>query len=139
MKRYIIAELAAFSVFLGCLACDSAMAEEPPELSRDELSSRGRASSVLIELSPTEPRATGFCIHTDGLFVTAGHTMVHPVQRTLVENPRVIVNSGQASQEVLPGKLLFRDKVSDVALVRVEGPKRKFDMLPLGSETAIEE
>ncbi len=136
--------IAGFSpAALGVLSCwltfATARAGEPPEPSRDELIRHARAATVVIELESGGPHATGFCVDPSGLFVTAGHAVIHPRSRTLVERPNVIVKPGEAGREVLPAKLVCRLEEPDLAFVRVEGAKRPFDALPFGTEASLEE
>jgi S1-C subfamily serine protease len=116
-----------------------ALASGPPEPSRAELIRRGRAATVVVELEPGGPHATGFCVHPSGLFVTSGHAVIHPGTRVLVDRPNLIVQPGGAGREVLPGRLVHRLEDLDLAFIRVEGAQRRFEALPLGSETGLEE
>ncbi len=131
--------VAAFGVFSVGLASGSALSDEPRELSREELSVRGRAATVQIEGSQKGPFATGFCINPRGLFVTAGDALIHPATGTLFDSPKVIVKPGANDREVLQGKLVYQVKHPNLAVIRVVGSKREFDALPLGSDTGLEE
>src|SRR5262249_44894334 len=100
-------------------------------LSREAIAKRAKASTVLVEVKPTY--GSGFCVHSSGLFVTNEH-----VVRQSTETITLVLDAGLKTQKVLKAKVLRRDKVLDLALLKVDGDE-KIEALELGSDKELGE
>jgi S1-C subfamily serine protease len=116
---------------LTLFALTSARADRPPKAG---VVKRGKAATVLVEITPANVSGTAFCVHHSGLFVTNEH-VVRPAGTGEV---RLVLDSGLKSQKVLTARVARADKDLDLALLRVEGA-RDLPSLPLGSVSDLAE
>jgi S1-C subfamily serine protease len=84
-----------------------------------DLVERGKKATALVEVSGAQGDATAsaFCVDPSGLFVTNAHVIAGAAGRN--SRIRLVVDSGLATQRILPAKVLRRDDEIDLALLQV--------------------
>src|SRR5438105_609767 len=105
---------AALAVLLVLCVADLIVAQIATE--RVEL---GKQATALVEVAGAQGQATGsaFCVDQSGLFITNAHV----IEGAAGEEGRVrlVVDSGLATQRILPAKVLRHDDDVDLALLQV--------------------
>ena len=122
-----------FAAWSGSVALG---ADAAPDLPRGEIARRGREATAFLEVGPGRS-ATAFCIHPSGLFVTNDHVLQGQRQGP-GGGLKVVINSGTLEQKVLAAKVVQRDRVTDLALLRAEAAEG-LHALPLGAADGLEE
>jgi S1-C subfamily serine protease len=104
-------------------------------LSREAVAKLAKASTGLVECKSDfgSKSGTGFCVHSSGLFVTNEHVI--PMKVDVIT---IVIDAGLKTQKVLKAKVLRRDIVLDLALLKVEGDE-PFTALELGSDKELAE
>jgi hypothetical protein len=123
-----VRQASTLAVFL-CIIEPSPAADEA--LSRAAIAKRAKAATALVEVKPSY--GSGFCVHPTGLFMTNEH-----VVRQGTEAVSLVLNAGLKTQKVLKAKVIRRDKILDLALLKVDGDE-KFEALELGSDKDLGE
>jgi S1-C subfamily serine protease len=97
---------------MGFVACVIVLAVPPArcqKITRPEM--RAKAATALVLGS--NGSGTAFCIHESGLFLTHDSIIRGRKEVTLV------LRSGQPDQEIMTAKVIRRDPVRELALLRV--------------------
>jgi S1-C subfamily serine protease len=107
---------------------------QPQEMSRSQVAKIGKAATVFIEVkTPRGPSSgSGFCVHESGLFITNEHVIADAT------SIKVVLNSGQRDQKVLPASVVRRDKDADLALLQTD-PQKGLPTLMLGAVDKLSE
>jgi hypothetical protein len=105
-------------------------ADEP--LTRVQVARIGKAATALVEVKGPrgQSRASAFCIHPSGLFLTNAHVAQGEIT--------LVLNASLKTEKAYPARVVRSDADLDLALLRVEGV-RGLPALSLGSDEAVEE
>jgi S1-C subfamily serine protease len=119
---------AAVIVFLLCL---TSSANGQP-LTKAGVAKIGKPATALVEVRQGQGSGSAFCIHPSGLFITNEHVVSGTSSVTLILDPSL------KSQKVVTARVVRRDRVLDLALLRADAVG-KYPGLALGSAEAVEE
>lgn len=126
-------------VLLVLLSAPAVLAEGA---SRAQVVKAGKAATAFVECKagPFQIRGTAFCIHPGGIFLTNAHVLrpPNPGIAGQVTEVALVLDSGQATDRVLPARVLRTDTDLDLALVQVSG-QENLPTLPLGSDEELAE
>jgi len=101
----------------------AATADEPPNLSREELIRLGQSATALVDFTAYSRRfAAALCVHPSGLFVTNAEPFVPPGMP--FDGVRLVIRPGQPNQSVHDAVVLCRLKDPGLTLLRVNGAER---------------
>lgn len=115
------------------LICVGSLYAADETLPREAVAKKAKASTVLVEVKPGPSYGSAFCVHTSGVYLTNEH-----VVRNGTENVSLVIDAGQKTQKVVKAKVLRRDKVLDLALLKID-EKEKLEPLALGSDKELAE
>jgi hypothetical protein len=104
------------------------------EPSRVELAKRGKAATVMVEVTGRSSYGSGFCVHPSGLFLTSEKV----IRAGAGKGVSLILQPGLKGQRVLPAKVVRGDADLDLALLSVEGEK-DLPALELGTDEHLTE
>ncbi|MFT3880138.1 MAG: serine protease [Gemmatales bacterium] len=95
------------------------------DISLDEISRKGKASTVLV-MVPEFGEGTAFCVHQDGWFITNNHVIAG--QKPKAGPIKLVINSGLPNEKVITAKVVRTDEKHDLALLQTS---EKIDIKPL--------
>ncbi len=108
------------SMFLVVTLAGARGADEPPDLTAEELARRGTEATAVLN-GPTDLLSTAFCVHPDGLFVTTAAALVHPTVGEFPPTVQLTLRPGKPNQSVHVAKVVRWLWNPGLALLKVDG------------------
>ena len=100
-----------------------------------EVVQRGKAATALVELGKDKQTASAVCVHSSGIFITNYHVVKDVAD---VGTVRLVLHPNEESQREVKAKVVRRDEVLDLAVLKVE-EGQDFTALPLGDDAELYE